>query len=985
MEIISFQQTPFVSYENENLIRVKVGDWDYCNPFEVSVHIEGKTVFQKEIMIDNFDVLLPINGIATKAVVKLTPFEDSPVYYTYILKQPKQWEVALMYSAHEDLGYCAYYDKLDIGFYEYLMRAIELCEKNEGFKYVIEHYEWLRGFERYATKQDNVRLKALFDKRKIELNAPQCGVHTHWAEGMQLIDNLGFSTKKAARKWDIRPVSAIYADISGISHQSVSAYAGQGIKYLGILKNNFRCDNNKGQPAVLSRWVAPNGKDSVLLWYQVSYMAQPFHPIWCEGRRRPNQGDLLFDNSKAKRTEIEIANRINGLGNVPYNVLPLSIYDDREFPTDYLLDVCKFMNSKWKFPIFKMEIPSVFLETIEKQSGNELPVINGDITDQWADFATISPRDMSTKREAMRRKKNAELLNTMSAINGEIVKSKEYFEEITRLGGLFDEHCWATSSKHPAKMHFYNYNLVKKLSANKAYTMANQVIEKQLGVPQDNVSLYNILPYERTASALIDKNLVVPSGIDSQKLPLGGYVTEPINFSASERKNFTVNNINTEEGMQISGDFETDFYKVKIDLNTKQIESIIDKTANIEIIDKTAPFGFGEYVYVVTEGKTSETLYYEKPKKNEIYVYEGNVAFVIIKKSYEEQSGASIISQFIFYKYEKNIDIEFSFENATGLMGDFYDRYKKNIFLSLPIYVNNPEFFTQLSGGGAHSHKEKVQLCPLDFSVTENFVAVQGDKIGVAIYSADMPVFHFGNINYNKFMTSAEYKTSNLYLYCASNRANMLSFANREDCCGKYRLSLLPYQGSYQDGVQKWADEKANPIYIGDGNKASTPKISIDRYIRLLSFSIEDKNSLMAIFSEVNGKDEKRVVFELPFIPKSVSYVTLLGKYIKDAEIKGNTVIFDIDKYSYAALKITVDFKIEEQAFVHNEIFNVLNIDIEQDGQIVSFEKREGLKAKSFKIYGDGRFLKEIPNSSTRIERTEIDCRPEKVDIEICK
>ena len=54
------------------------------------------------------------------------------------------------------------------------------------------------------------------------------------------------------------------------------------------------------------------------------------------------------------------------------------------------------------------------VQEIEKQSGDRLPTVYGDITDQWGDFAAIAPLWMSMKRRAMRQMISAETMSSLS-------------------------------------------------------------------------------------------------------------------------------------------------------------------------------------------------------------------------------------------------------------------------------------------------------------------------------------------------------------------------------------------------------------------------------------------------------------------------------------------------------------------------------------------------------------------------------------------
>ena len=166
MRISSFLQTPFVSHDDKNMIYISVADWDMCNPYEVNIYIQGEAVFSEKIFAAEFSALVPACQKETVAVVSITPFEDTPIESEFLITLPKHWEIPLLYSSHEDLGYCAYIEKLHYESYEYLKKAIELCQKHDGFKYTVEHFWWLDAFDSYATEQEKAELKTLISKRK---------------------------------------------------------------------------------------------------------------------------------------------------------------------------------------------------------------------------------------------------------------------------------------------------------------------------------------------------------------------------------------------------------------------------------------------------------------------------------------------------------------------------------------------------------------------------------------------------------------------------------------------------------------------------------------------------------------------------------------------------------------------------------------------------------------------------------------------------
>ncbi|MBR6772221.1 MAG: hypothetical protein IKM29_02390 [Clostridia bacterium] len=978
MRIAYFAQTPFITHDGQNQLRIVVADWDYCNPFRVTMESDGEVIYNGTVFQDNFTVLIPVPQKETNCTVIITPFEDIPVRASFAVRPPKKWRIGLVYSSHEDIGYCAWANKLEYESYLFLLRAMELCEKHSDFRYMIEHVWWLQAFERYATQEERERLQKLFDSRKIELNGIYCGYHTHWAEGEQLVYGASFAAVEASKKWNIRPTAAILTDISGISWQSVSAYAGQGIKYAGILENGgFRKPDHGGNPPPISRWRGQNGRDSLLLWYQTGYRGA-LGPIWCNTNRQYPEGTFFFDESKALRTEEVLGGILGQLESAPYDIFPLSFYDDREKPTTMLLDVCRYMNKKWEYPKFSMELPSVILEEIEKQSGDKLPEIFGDITDQWADFATIAPEWIGKKRRAMRRLLPAEMLNTFGAVLG-----REYdpslFREVQRYGNLFDEHCWATSSKHPQKMHRFNLAYVKKHSAEQALALVDEKIKTELGTPNENLGLVNLLPVARKHPLRLDLKSI-PQGVAVQRVGNGG-ITEPIGFGPMEVKRFLRREEPVLESRRAENDFETDYYRVKTDGVSQKIVSIVDMASGKELLDSNSQFALGTYIYAVTEAKQDGNVFFEVAKSRGFSVEEGEVAFVVTAKSFEEQSGADVEARFIFYKHAKSIDVDLCFWGATGLMGDYYDRYKKNIFFAFPFAVENHRFFTQLSGGRAHATDEKFKICPMDFSVAEEWFAVEGEDGGIGIRSEDMPVFHFSQINYNRFLSSPEFPCSHMYLYAASNRTNNLNFCTEEDCRGEYRLSIMPYSGKCEDALFPWSRCLAQPILVSDGREL--PSFEISAELRLLSCRAAGTDSVLFRFAECRGKNAERVRLSLPFAPKRAVLASPDGKEICELEIDGNSLFFDVKGGDYATVLVYGDFEIKAAKKVLEPVYNVFTVHTENSRSIVCFEKADGLKVKAFRIIGDGEVIAEVENLPEAVQTAELDCRPKQIEVEI--
>jgi hypothetical protein len=527
-------------------------------------------------------------------------------------------------------------------------------------------------------------------------------------------------------------------------------------------------------------------------------------------------------------------------------------------------------------------------------------------------------------------------------------------------------------------MHRFNLTYVKKHSAEKALGLAEEKLVTAIGKPGNVIGLYNPLPFSRKDPLRLTAD-IIPDGIAVQRAG-DRIITEPLSFDSMEMKKFAKRSLPLPKPKSAPYSFETDFYRVSADTAASRIRSIYDKIHGRELLDPVSPFALGEYVYVVTEGKSDNNLSYEISKSRGFTVEEGDVAFIVTRRGYEEQSGADVLTRFIFYKHVPDIDVELCYTNAVGLMGDFYDRYKKNVFFAFPFAVTDHRFFTQLAGGRAHSVDEKMEICPMDFTVIEEWLAVEGENGGIGIRSADMPVFHLSQINYNRFLSEPDFPRPHLYLYAASNRTNNLNLRTPGDCCGVYRLTVLPYAGHCEDTLPQWSRALAQPVLCGDSRVL--PRLLLDAELRLMSCRADGEHSLLLRFAEESGKARENVKLTLPFAPTRAMRTTLNGTETEALRTDGSDVFFPISGGEYCTVRVYGNFTITPVAPRQEQIYDIFTVPVENSRAIVCFTKAGGLQASAFRIFGDGQLLAEKENTPEAVQTVELDCRPEHVEIE---
>ena len=89
MRIFSFLQTPFISYDDKNMVYISVADWDMCNPYEAKVFVGGELVFSKQVFAPEFSAMIPCYDKECVATVSITPFEDTPTQREFTIVPSK--------------------------------------------------------------------------------------------------------------------------------------------------------------------------------------------------------------------------------------------------------------------------------------------------------------------------------------------------------------------------------------------------------------------------------------------------------------------------------------------------------------------------------------------------------------------------------------------------------------------------------------------------------------------------------------------------------------------------------------------------------------------------------------------------------------------------------------------------------------------------------------------------------------------------------
>lgn len=978
MRIKEFHQTAFVTKEDKVKCYISVLDWDGCNPYFLSAQINGELVVEcQPNWAERMDFYLPQVEEESELVLELFPFQDHGITKRCRYFPPKPWSVDFFLSSHEDLGYCAYANTLAAECADYLDVAIELAEKDSGYDYVIEHYWWLKGYEEYRDDRAQNRLKGLMQKGRIELSAPHCSNHTHWQGSEQLIRAMYYACGEGRDTWGITPRTVVYADIAGASWSCVSAYANMGIRYICLLANRYlRFSTDDERLPRLFWWQAPNGKDRLLCFLQEGYKNFSICRAMGAAASQTQKGTYFFDQSRMEATVGAIDEMITEFGEVSYDKIPVSFYMDREYPNMDMKIVCDRMNETWKYPCLGISTPEKIFSYIEEHFGESLPVLSGDITDQWADFAAISPEWFARKRKAQNLFPIAETFALLQGIKkGCGIWPASRLNEALWKMCEFDDHCWATSSKHPQEMHKFNLNLVKRETAKTALGLIEDILVESIGVPgEEVVSLWNPLPVPRHASLHLPEGIAL-DGMALQRMEDGSILTQAIDLPACGYRNMTrLRGREIAQGEQREpGVIETPYYQIRCDKEGKGIRSILEKATGRELLDQACGYALGECIYVHAQYKDRPPVTMEFPKRRSLQVFSGPLAVEIIMEAFEEQIGANIRSVFTFYQEERTIDVRLLFANAVGLMGDFYDRYKKNLFFAFPFLVQHPYFCTELAGGIVDERRDRMPINPHDFVMAHSWVSVENGQHGLGLFSRDMPLFHLGGIHYNEISSRIEYgESSTIFLYAASNRANNLNYCTPRDCHGEFRLSILPFQGTSREILPGWSYERLCPPLAGAGqDRPERSFLSLDGSgLRLLCMKPSRKKDgiFLRLYETQGCRVQARMT--LPFEIREASFTNNLEEPTDERPAwRGRVVEFAAEPFSYVNFLVKPYQPVSLMAETERQgVKNVFSFETENTKTILCFEKI-GKHYSRYAVLDGEKEILQVEDQPYRIQR----------------
>ncbi len=400
----------------------------------------------------------------TNTVYELVPTNQLPAG----LPPVREWKLYGLVATHTDIGLHNSQYIQRHGTVKRIDEAARLIDADTrtdddpaAYRYVMEGFWFWDNYHQDKGMDAAWRIVTNYIARgRMDVGVTCAGNHTHLFSGTE-IERSTLTKKILSDKWGIGTKTFIMCDNPGISCSVIAPYVRAGIKYGLFLPNQWnpipstiwnknlsipgatynpdamgggnRVEVSYDSPIpMVFRWCAPGSDESLLMWCSTMYTGG-YSRLGIEGGNKSPDIPTVERKMPAYLSILE--------SKYPYDVWVASLYNDDEWPTAAFADFASEWNAKWAWPQFRTvgRLDEPF-EYLEKNFGDKIPTLTGEMTGGWLQHAASTPELLSDKLNADRMLETAERLGTFAGTIDRAAVDRAWWYLI-----LNDEHSYGTS------------------------------------------------------------------------------------------------------------------------------------------------------------------------------------------------------------------------------------------------------------------------------------------------------------------------------------------------------------------------------------------------------------------------------------------------------------------------------------------------------------------------------------------------------------
>ena len=913
---VEFLSAPVLFKEGGKSYQQVVASYRTDAPGKIAFTYGGREILKADMTRGNNRFLLTFPAVTRPKKIMITALvNDKPAEkYPVTLIPPKKWQIYLVEHSHTDIGYTRAQSEILAEHLRYIDYALDYCDQTDRypddarFRWTCESAWVTREYLRSRPASQIERFKKRVAEGRIEVT----GMYANMAEISD--ENLMYDflqPLKEFEKYGIPVKTAMQNDVNGIAWCMPDYFKNTGIKYLIMGINMTRSILPFDMPTAFW-WEAPSGA-KLLAFRADHYMT----------------GNRFGIESKAIRAE-EMLWHIADLDSRGYPFDRIGIQysgyrTDNAPPSTAASELVKQWNEKYETPKLRLAVSSEFMEYVEKNYADRLPVQRRAWLDWWTDGYGSTSRETAEIRKTQNMKQVDEGLFAMvSIMGGELSPALEgKIDHISENAIFFDEHtCGASTSisapfsenstRQWLQKGAYAWEALKKVTLLNEDALGRlQPFLKKAGFPV--IYVINSMGWTRSGDIeiFIDNEVIpienkfriidlatekeVPAQVVNRRREGAYWILGVTDVPAMGYKAYKVEVSNEpapKEAEAGTEALENMFYKLVINKSTGSIRSLYDKDLKQELADGQNVYNIGQPVRETLINRRQMTPTQTTVSNVKITSGINGPVWESIKIAMDldgfekgtEGDPKGIEVEIRLYKNVKKIEFKY-------MMHKLIITDPEALYVAFPFSLPDSRIVFETIGG-VLTQGQQLQGSSSDWNAAQNFVSVRGKKGQIIVVSNEVPLWHFSDFNMGKFERYPKPGKTWLYSWVFNNywTTNFRAF---QEGGFSWSYQITSTTDTTNTFATKYAWGERNPFptrtFPAGANELKTPSMETLKISGSLNAMLvnsrpvfDGKNSLLLHFRELEGSTaEVKLSSAIPgqSIKKMVE-VNVLGKPI---------------------------------------------------------------------------------------------------------
>jgi hypothetical protein len=213
------------------------------------------------------------------------------------------------------------------------------------------------------------------------------------------------------------------------------------------------------------------------------------------------------------------------------------------------------------------------------------------------------------------------------------------------------------------------------------------------------------------------------------------------------------------------------YYRITIDTVKGLIRQITDIETGLKLIDTTANYGFGEFIYELPSNREQMESFHlthftrETPTDIHFESYEEGAIWNTFRFRSNTRASATeggLLTEIRVFNATKRIDLVYSLDKK--LVTD-----PEGIYIAFPFFSENGEAAFDVPGGEVRPGIDQIPGSSNDWNTVQTYARIYNSGSQILLMSSEIPMMQFGGINTGRFQADAKPASYHIYGWPMNN------------------------------------------------------------------------------------------------------------------------------------------------------------------------------------------------------------------------